>query len=295
MWKAQSASHATGECVVAHVESGHTSTVVVGYGTDSSSAWSYTSSMSEIRRDAGSETLSDPIAAFSRVADALVASFDPDLSVPVPDCPGWTTRDLLVHTGRVYAAVAAVVEARASEPVRPSPEALLPDGATSREALEWFVERRVAVEEALRGLSPTTPIWTWSTDRTGAFYRRRMVHETAVHLADVCRALDRPVQIEREVCVDGIDEYFEVMVPRSIETKGIPSGSLHLHCTDGPGEWLAAPDGTSIVVTREHAKGAVAWRGPAHALLLAVWGRVDPVLEVVGDHTVSDEWFVLAP
>jgi predicted lipid carrier protein YhbT len=68
-----------------------------------------------------------------------------------------------------------------------------------------------------------------------------------------------------------------------------------LHCTDGPGEWLVVPEGDSLVVTREHAKGAVAWRGPARALLLAVWGRVDPELDVIGDERVSAEWSALAP
>lgn len=251
--------------------------------------------MSEFRGSSGAETLVDPVGSFSRVADELIASFDADLSTPVPDCPGWTTRDLLVHTGRVYAAVAAVVVARATEPVRPSPDVMLPEDATASQALEWFAERRRVVEDALRGLDPSTPIWTWSDDRTGAFYRRRMVHETAVHLADVGRAVGRPVVIDRDVCVDGIDEYFDVMVPRSIASKSIPSGSLHLHCTDGPGEWLAVPDDSTVVVTREHAKGSVAWRGPAQSLLLAVWGRVEADLDVVGDKSISAEWLALAP
>jgi len=246
-------------------------------------------------RSAGSETLTDPISAFARVADELTSALDVDLAIPVPDCPGWSLRDLVVHTGRVYASVAAVVTARATEPVRPSPSTRLADDATDEVAREWFVERRREVEEALRELTPDTPVWTWSNEQNGAFYRRRMVHETAVHLADVRRARGQTIELDRDVSVDGIDEFFDIMVPRSVTTKPLPSGSLHLHCTDGPGEWLATPLGSSIVVTREHAKGAVAWRGPAHSLLLAVWGRVDPALDVVGDESVSSEWLALAP
>lgn len=294
MWQAQTASHTTGQCVVAHVESRHTSKVLASSRSLSPDS-SYTSDMSETDRRPGSETLSDPVGSFARVADELIASFDSDLSAEVPDCPGWRTRDLLVHTGRVYAAVTAVVVARATEPVRPSPDVLLADDATNDRALEWFVERRRAVEDALRDLDPSTAVWTWSSDRTGAFYRRRMVHETAVHLADVQRALGLPTRIERDVCIDGIDEYFDVMVPRVIGSKAIPSGSLHLHCTDGPGEWLAVPGDSTIQVTREHAKGAVAWRGSAQSLLLAVWGRVDGDLDIIGDDSVSTEWLALAP
>lgn len=241
------------------------------------------------------ETLVDPIAAFARVADSLVASLDVDLSTPVPDCPAWTTRDLVAHTGRVYAAVTAVVTARAMEPVRPDPSSLLADDASPAEALAWFVDKRREVESVLASIDPTTPLWTWSNERTAAFYRRRMVHETAVHLADVNRALGQSVEIDRDVCLDGIDEFFDVMVPRVIGNKELPAGSLHLHCTDGPGEWLAVPGADSVVVTKEHAKGAVAWRGPARALLLAVWGRVENDLDVVGDETVSSQWLNIAP
>ena len=241
------------------------------------------------------ETLVDPVVAFGRVADSLIASLDSDLSTPVPDCPGWTTRDLVAHTGRVYAAVTAVVTTRSMEPVRPDPATLLSDGASSADALGWFVDKRREVESALGSIDPSTPLWTWSTERTAAFYRRRMVHETAVHLADVNRALGQPVDIDRDVCLDGIDEFFDVMVPRVIGNKALPSGSLHLHCTDGSGEWLAVPGIDAVVVTKEHVKGAVAWRGPARALLLAVWGRVEPDLDIVGEESVSNEWLALAP
>ena len=51
------------------------------------------------------------------------------------------------------------------------------------------------------------------------------------------------------------------------------AGSIHLHTTDTPGEWLVrlGPDG--IHLTREHAKGDVAVRGPASDVLLVLMGR----------------------
>ncbi|MEY2570096.1 MAG: C-terminal domain, partial [Acidimicrobiaceae bacterium] len=51
-------------------------------------------------------------------------------------------------------------------------------------------------------------------------------------------------------------------------------------------------------VTREHAKGDVALRGPAEALRLTVWGRrsaADAGLDVVGDASVLDRWTELLP
>ena len=53
------------------------------------------------------------------------------------------------------------------------------------------------------------------------------------------------------------------------------TGSVHLHCTDVDGEWLVVGEpGRRPVVTREHAKGACALRGPAADLLLVLWRRV---------------------
>ena len=247
--------------------------------------------------DDRSETLSDPVRRLEVLTEELLSLVRGDLSIAVPDCPGWTLRDLLAHVGRVYGAVSTVVELRSIEPVKPGPEAFLDPELDDDRTRIWFRERVEAVLSALRAVEPSTPLWSWSDQRTAAFYRRRMVHETAVHLADAARALGRDVELDRDACVDGVDEYFDVMLPVALTRAGgsPPTGSLHLHCTDGPGEWLLVPDGERIVVTREHAKGAVAWRGPASALLLAVWGRVDPTLDVIGDQGVSAEWSALAP
>ncbi len=62
-------------------------------------------------------------------------------------------------------------------------------------------------------------------------------------------------------------------------------GSVHIHCTDVDGEWLVVGEtGQTPVVTREHAKGACALRGPAADLLLTLWRRVGlHHVDIVGD------------
>ena len=74
-----------------------------------------------------------------------------------------------------------------------------------------------------------------------------------------------------------------------------PDGSIHLHRTDGKGEWLIKPFGNEIVITREHAKGDVAVRGSALALLLFLWGRNPRGLEIFGDPNLAQAWGSLAP
>jgi hypothetical protein len=74
---------------------------------------------------------------------------------------------------------------------------------------------------------------------------------------------------------------------------------MHFHCTDTDGEWLVElPNASERVVTREHAKGDVALRGPAEGLLLVAWGRVTPEavgVEVVGDAGAFKRWAELFP
>ncbi|MFM7872062.1 MAG: hypothetical protein ACKPBG_10320, partial [Actinomycetota bacterium] len=102
----------------------------------------------------------------------------------------------------------------------------------------------------------------------------------------------------RDIVLDGIEEYFATIVPGAIarRKKTPPTGSLHLHCTDGSGEWLATVNDSGTVDLRhEHAKGDVAWRGPALDLFAALWGRSRPGVEVLGDPDVSRQWSELAP
>lgn len=49
---------------------------------------------------------------------------------------------------------------------------------------------------------------------------------------------------------------------------------IHLHATDGEGEWLIRFDPGDVVVESGHAKGDAAVRGPAGDLLLWLYGRV---------------------
>jgi predicted lipid carrier protein YhbT len=67
--------------------------------------------------------------------------------------------------------------------------------------------------------------------------------------------------------------------------------TIHWHCTDTDGEWLVrlAPEG--LEVSREHARGDVALRGPASELLLVTIGRAPASsIEVLGDASLVERW-----
>ena len=96
---------------------------------------------------------------------------------------------------------------------------------------------------------------------------------------------------------DGVDEALAVGMQHSTNPDKAfqyPSGSLHLHRTDGDGEWLVVNDGGSLVVTREHAKGDAAVRGAGADLLLWIWGRGGDV-EIFGDEAVAAAWADATP
>jgi uncharacterized protein (TIGR03083 family) len=139
---------------------------------------------------------------------------------------------------------------------------------------------------ALSAVDPATPVYTWAAQKDVAFVIRRMAQEVAVHRVDAEQAAGRDHRIDPDLASDGVDEFLEFHLADEV------AGSVHLHCTDVDGEWLVAPgaDGTKVV-TREHAKGDAAIRGPAHDLLMVLWRRqpLDTV-DVVGDRSVAERF-----
>jgi hypothetical protein len=67
-------------------------------------------------------------------------------------------------------------------------------------------------------------------------------------------------------------------------------GTLHLHCTDAPGEWLLRRTAEGFAYDEGHAKGAAAVRGSARELLLWINRRGAAEVEVLGDTEVARLW-----
>ena len=230
--------------------------------------------------------------AIRREGDALAsAARAAGVDAPVPSCPDWTVADLLSHIGRVQHWVVGILVTRAQPDhnwrtdVAPAPDALV----------DWFAEGCGQLADALGALAPADEVWTWAPDHTAGFWARRMAHEVAVHRWDAQGAADASAPIERDLAVDGIQEFFDLIPVRpNAEVQGTGQ-TIHLHCTDGDGEWLARLEPEGIVVTREHAKGDVAVRGSASDLMLVVWGRPQSEsLEVFGDAGVLANFLELA-
>ncbi len=213
-----------------------------------------------------------------------------NLKASVPTCPGWNNERLLSHTSRVWASMARQVGQRATELLdrdglpRPGDEGVV---AFSKAQLDALVD-------ALSDVDPAEPMWTWAADKTAGFYLRRAHQETLVHRVDAELASGSVTAVPVVDAADGIDELVSVVYRPDISA---PEGSLHLHQSDGDGEWmLEARSGGGVQVRREHAKGAAALRGRAEDLWLLMWGRrgYDDIA-TFGDMAVINAWVALAP
>lgn len=236
------------------------------------------------------------IAALRRDGVAFASSVrGAGLAAPVTSCPGWVTADLLWHLTEVHYFWASIVQQRALdgadvvELIRPDDDA----------QLSGLYETHFArVLQVLAETNPTTEVWTWSEQHDVAFVIRRMAQETAMHRWDADAAAGHRMPIESRLASDGIDEFLTHFVDDVARAAQPVAGSVHIHCTDVSGEWtvreLMIPDDdfpglpAGFDVTREHAKGDCALRGPASDLLLTLWRRTPmDAIDVMGDAAVA--------
>jgi len=209
-----------------------------------------------------------------------------NLDTQVPSCPGWSMRDLLGHIGRVQRFWGEMAE-NAYENPADAQNHEPPEGV---DLVEWFEESTRNLLNALDGIDLDRPMWSWSPVKSVSFVPRRMAHETAIHRWDAQNAVGDPGGISGDLAVDGIDELLFIFFLGEAPLEGPHRSSVHIHATDANGEWLVIV-AEEPVITREHAKGDVALRGPSSDVLLYLWGRIEPASLVIhGDTTKLDQF-----
>jgi uncharacterized protein (TIGR03083 family) len=178
----------------------------------------------------------------------------------------------------------------------PSARPLDPDADT--DLPRWLRDGARHLIASFDGVPFDAPTWhPFPGPKQVGVWARRQAIETALHRWDAQAAVGLPDPIDARLASDGIDEYFSTMLPRLLQREGLmaPLSTIHVHCTDVPGEWLASPRGSGMQVERVHAKGDAALRGPAAALLLVLWGR--PVAtasyEIIGSELAAGAWLEL--
>ncbi|MFI5040664.1 MAG: maleylpyruvate isomerase family mycothiol-dependent enzyme [Acidimicrobiales bacterium] len=212
---------------------------------------------------------------------------------PVATCPGWTVMTVVKHVGGVHRWAAAVLVAPSPDepPAFPKADRSL-DGPA---LLDWADEARHVLLATLAHTDPERPVWAFGPTRPARFWWRRQAHETAIHAWDATMAVGERWSMPTDVAADGIDELLEWALPRRWADAPPLWGrdrTIHLHRTDGEGEWLIRL-GAVPAVERGHAKGDLAVRGPAVELLAWASNRSVPGaagVELFGDVALAEDW-----
>jgi uncharacterized protein (TIGR03083 family) len=220
------------------------------------------------------------------------AAEESGLSATVPTCPDWTLDNLTKHVGNVQRFWTDLVRRRSVEP---------PDFSTrdrsapaGDERFEWVRAGGHGLADALAETPETVPVWAFTGVGTVRFWARRQAHEITIHRCDAELTGGALGSIDPDLAADGVNEYFELLavLPTAPAMRGAGE-TIHFHCTDRDVEWLAELTDHGLELRAEHAKGDVAVRGPANAVMLAVWNRIDadnPELEIFGDRALLEKW-----
>ncbi|GAA4606081.1 hypothetical protein GCM10023195_21500 [Actinoallomurus liliacearum] len=116
--------------------------------------------------------------------------------------------------------------------------------------------------------------------------------------ADAEIAVGHEPHVDAATAADGIEELLENLpsfgwVAERVRELGRDGETLHLHATDGDGEWMIRPGDGGFTWERGHGKGTAAVRAATGDLLLLVYGRLRPDderLEVFGDRDLLSAW-----
>jgi uncharacterized protein (TIGR03083 family) len=188
-----------------------------------------------------------------------------DLAAKVPDCGDWTLADLGTHLGNVHRWAAAVVTTGEVQPQN------FASGADAGLA-SWYAESAALLLDALERATPEDRCWHFGgTEKTKAFWFRRQVHETAVHLADSGSGH----VLDPAVAADGVDEVLGTLLPRVTRWHPVPElpGPVSLHATDTGDVWTVHPGEPPALGP---AAGSASVEAPARDLLLRLWKRTGP-------------------
>lgn len=207
----------------------------------------------------------------------------------VPSCPDWTSDDLIWHLGEVQWFWGTVVGEELSDP------SLLehPERPGDRAGLiEFFASATTALQDTLAATDPAAVRWTWSTEQTAGFTRRRQAHEALIHRVDAELTADvAHASLDRALCSDGVDEALRVMFGGSPEwghKEPEPGATLRVSATDTGQSWVinlgrftgTDPEGTAHdepdIVIADSDSGdntAATASGTAADLDCWLWGR----------------------
>jgi uncharacterized protein (TIGR03083 family) len=239
-----------------------------------------------------------------RESGLLAVAAGPVLDRPVTRYPDWTVADLVVHTGQIHRWVTEIMRTRATERL-PRPD--VAPYRTQAALTDWFMSGAADLALELQSKDPATRVWTFSSDQTVGFWRRRMALETTIHRWDAQSATAARPSIAPDIAADGVTEALHVYLKARLQGRAVGGAGqrILLRATDTGQQWSvtihgdgielgadatdgtsSAPDGASSAPDGASSAPDATIAGTAEDLWLYLMGRraVD-ALTVDGDPT----------
>jgi len=206
---------------------------------------------------------------------------DADLAAFVPSCPGWTVYDLATHLGAIHRWAAAATRTPHDGRTPDDPEE--PQGLDGADLANWYAAGAAELVDRLF-VDPDRSCWTLGQPHTVGFWRRRQLHETALHRWDLQNALGQPARMDVDVALDGVDEVLTTMLPRQLRLRRVEESSRWVRLrVDGRDRVLA------LSASRD-AQPVATVTADASTVLLLLWGRLSlDSVSVDGDRTACDD------
>jgi uncharacterized protein (TIGR03083 family) len=246
--------------------------------------------------DAGVDRLTTGLREVTAAFADTVAGLDPQATVPT--CPDWRVRDLVGHIGQALRWSAGLVRSRAAAPP-PDPRDAEP--GRPQDWPGWLRGGAAELERAVTDIGPETTVWTFLGDRPARFWLRRMVADTAVHVADAAAAAGRPFTISPDIAAETISEGLGLisaagaadLKPELVELRG-DGQTLQLRPADVAPAWLISRTPEGVRWERRTADADVVVAAPVGDLLLVFSRRTTPDdtrLAITGDRALLRHWW----
>jgi uncharacterized protein (TIGR03083 family) len=133
-------------------------------------------------------------------------------------------------------------------------------------------------------VDPDRSCWTLGPPHTVGFWRRRQLHETALHRWDLQTALRRPASMDVDVALDGVDEVLTTMLPRQLRLQRLEESSRWVRLRVGGRDRVLA------LSAGRDAQPVATVTADAATILLLLWGRLSlDNVPVDGDRQACDD------
>jgi uncharacterized protein (TIGR03083 family) len=207
------------------------------------------------------------------------------LDAPVPGCPDWVVRDLLIHIGGVHHWAADLV-ANARDGFDSPAAAAIGTGPADDALPDWCARKCEELVTVLRAAPADLACATFVPSPSAlGFWARRQAHETAIHRSDAEAAAGGTTPFDTDFALDGIDEVLTVFAARR---KGFEPATLRLAPTDGP-PVVVTLTASGAVVADPGEPPDVTVSGPASEVYRWLWNRPAEV-EYGGDPALAQRW-----